>query len=366
MADKVNNEQEIDLIKLVKDLWERKITIFKWCGIGVIVALVVAFSIPKEYTSQVTLVPELSSSSQMGNLGGLASMMGVNINNSVGADAISSMIYPDVVASLPFITALFPIEVTTVDGELSTDLYTYILKHQKKSWWSYIIDIPKSMLSRFIRWISGEESIDGGGKNGVNMEFFTKNERKVVESLRGKISLEVDSETGIIAATVNMQDPQIAQQVAKRVVENLQIYITDYRTQKAKVDMEYASKVYLSSQEEYYKLQSAYAAYIDENRNITSSLYRVEQERLQSEMNLAYSLYSNLAANYEKAKLKVQERTPVYTIINPSTTPLEASSPSKMLILVVFVFLSGCASVVYLIIKDKLLGYLFGKEESVN
>ncbi len=360
MADKINKDQEIDLIKLIKDLWERKIVIIKWCAIGVVLALVVAFSIPRGYTSQTTLVPESSSSgSQLGNLGGIASMMGVNLGSSVGSDAISVILYPDVVASIPFMTSLFSMEVTSIDGEISTDLYTYMLEYQKKSWWRYIIDIPKSMLSRLIRWISAEEPIEGSGEDGVNIEFLTKKESKVLEVLSEVISIEVNPNNGIITVSVEMQDPQIAFQVAKEVTQKLQYYITDYRTQKSKEDMKYAKEVYITSQEEYYKLQNAYAAYIDENRNITSSLFRVEQERLQNEMSLSYSVYSNLAANYETAKLKVQEHTPVYTIINPPTIPLRASSPSKILILVIFVFLSGCASVVYLIIKDKLLGYLY-------
>ncbi|MFI3296140.1 MAG: Wzz/FepE/Etk N-terminal domain-containing protein [bacterium] len=367
MADKVNKEQEIDLIKLIKDLWQRRKTIFIWCGVGVAFALIIAFSIPRGYTSETTLVPESSSSgSQLGNLGGIASMMGVNLGSSAGADAISVILYPDVVASIPFMTSLFPMEVNSIDGEISTDLYTYMLEYQKKSWWRYIIDVPKSMISRFIKWISAEESIEGSGENGVNIEFLTKKEDKVLELLNEAISIEVNQNNGIVTVSVEMQDPQIAFHVAKEVTQKLQYYITNYRTQKSKEDMEYAKEVYITSQAEYYKLQNAYAAYIDENRNITSSLFRVEQERLQNEMSLSYSVYSNLAANYETAKLKVQEQTPVYTIVNPPTIPLRASSPSKMLILVVFVFLSGCASVVYLIIKDKLLGYLYSTSDNAE
>ena len=59
-------------------LWRRRKSFYKSCGIAVVVALVVAFSIPKEYAVTVTLSPE-SGESSGSNLGGIASMMGVNL-----------------------------------------------------------------------------------------------------------------------------------------------------------------------------------------------------------------------------------------------------------------------------------------------
>ena len=53
-----SEEQEIDLIELAQKVWAERKLVFKACGIAVIVALVVAFSIPKEYATSVTLAPE--------------------------------------------------------------------------------------------------------------------------------------------------------------------------------------------------------------------------------------------------------------------------------------------------------------------
>ena len=94
-----DNAQEIDLIELAKRLWGERKFIFKCCGIAVVVGLVVAFSIPKEYSTTVKLAPETSDpSKKMGNLGGLAAMAGINLNSTSGADAISPDLYPDVVS----------------------------------------------------------------------------------------------------------------------------------------------------------------------------------------------------------------------------------------------------------------------------
>ena len=51
-------EQEIDLIELAQKVWASRKLVFKACGIAALVGLVVAFSIPKEYSTSVTLAPE--------------------------------------------------------------------------------------------------------------------------------------------------------------------------------------------------------------------------------------------------------------------------------------------------------------------
>jgi len=51
-------EQEIDLIELAQKLWKERKFLLKGCGIAVVVGLIVAFSIPKEYTTTVKLAPE--------------------------------------------------------------------------------------------------------------------------------------------------------------------------------------------------------------------------------------------------------------------------------------------------------------------
>ena len=128
--------------------------------------------------------------------------------------------------------------------------------------------------------------------------------------------------------------------------------VTHYRTQKAKKDLEFTENVLKESRSAYYKAQQAYAAFEDGNKNIISASYRTEQERLRNEMTLTFNVYNTLAQKLEQDKLRVQEQTPVYTIIEPATVPLKASSPKKLLILVAFIFLAFIGGCGYLIIKE--------------
>ena len=348
--DMDTNEQEIDLIELAKRLWGERKFLFKCCGVAIVVGLVVAFSIPKEYSTTVKLAPETSDpSKKMGNLGGLAAMAGINLNSTSGADAISPDLYPDVVSSIPFLLELFPVQVTNEKGDYSASLYDYMNDHQKSAWWSYVVQTPFKLLGVVKDLFSKEESVSSGELTSFRL---TNKQAGVINALQQRISASVDKKTSVITVSVQMQDPLISANITQIVLEKLQGYITNYRTQKVKQDLEFTEKVFSEARESYYKAQRAYAAFEDANKNIISASYRTEQERLKNEMTLTFNVYNTLAQKLEQDKLRVQEQTPVYTIIQPATVPLKAASPKKPLILIGFVFLAIFGGIGYLFIKD--------------
>ena len=57
------DEDEIDLLELVKTIWDKRMFIVKVVGIGAILGVVVALISPKEYKSSATLMPEYSNES---------------------------------------------------------------------------------------------------------------------------------------------------------------------------------------------------------------------------------------------------------------------------------------------------------------
>lgn len=358
MYPPVPEEQEIDLIELAQALWKERKFLLRICGIAVLVGLVVAFSLPKEFTTTVKLAPETEDATKkMSGLGGLAAMAGINLGASAGADAISPDLYPDVVQSTPFLLELFLVEVKDKKGNFSGSLYEYMDEHQRMAWWGYIVKLPFQALGAVMNAFSDEEA----SSDQLNPFHLTKDQQEVLKSLQERISVSVDKKTLVITASVQMQDPVISAEMTKVVLERLQNYITEYRTRKVKNDLVFTQKVFAEAKEAYYKAQQAYAAFEDANRNIISSSYRTEQERLKNEMTLTFNVYNTLAQKLEQDKLRVQEQTPVYTVIEPATVPLRASSPKKPLILVGFVFLALFGSIGYLFVKDMFVAGGNGK-----
>ena len=336
-------EQEIDLLELAGKIWADRRLVLKWCGIAVVVALVVAFSIPKEYTTTVMLAPEVEGGSRsLGGLSALAGMAGINMGSGESSDALYPDLYPDIVSSVGFTTELFNVPVKDAEGELDTNLYTYLKEEQRSPWWSAIISFPFKCLGWVMSLFKEEEE---GTDGGVNPFQLTKDEDGVVKALNERIAVSVDKKTSLISLSVTMQDPLISATMTDTVMAKLQDYITEYRTNKARHDLDFTQKLYDEAQKKYYDAQQAYADYVDMNQNISLRIVQTRQERLQNEMNLAYNLYNQTAQQLQLAKAKVQENTPVYTIVQAATVPLKASKPSKLMILVGFVFLAGVGSV---------------------
>ncbi|MDE6692355.1 MAG: chain-length determining protein [Muribaculaceae bacterium] len=346
------DEKEIDLLELFGKLWQAKRTLI-WAGvIGMVVGLVVAFSIPKEYTTDMKLAPEVTGNTKMGGggLSALASMAGINLSSGAGTDAVNPMLYPEIVSSVPFMTGLFDVPVTTSDDEHMT-LRDYLEYKTKSPWWNVVIGLPFKAIGAVKDLFS--EPVDTAKQYKVDPFRLSYDQSELVKMLNGCISSDVDTKTAVISVSVTMQDPLVSALIADTVVSRLQEYVTDYRTEKARKDLSYAEKINEEAKAEYHKAQQRYAGYVDRNHGVVTRAGQTEEERLQNEMSLAYSLYSNTLQQYQLARAKVQEITPVYTVLKPATVPILPSKPSKVVILIGFIFLAVVAASAWV---------LFGKD----
>lgn len=349
-------EQEIDLIELARRIWKERKLILKWCGWAVIVALVVGFSIPKEYTARVTVAPETANNgkSMSGGLSALAGMAGIDLGSMQNNDALSPELYPDIVKSIPFSVEIFDVKVTDMEGKLNTTVYEYLDEYQKKPWWGHVIGAPFKALGWIVKKIKGEEENNNDDKN-VNPFRLTNKQSAIINELSERIIVEVDKKTSVIMISVTMQDPLIAATLTNEVMNKLQDYITEYRTNKARKDLEYTQKLYEESMQNYHKLQQEYAQYVDRNHNVSLRSAQTYQDRLKNEMELAFNVYNQTAQQLQVAKAKVQEDTPVYTVVEAATVPLSASKPMKLMILIGFVFLAGMGSCGWVLFGENMI-----------
>ena len=347
-------EQEIDLLELAARVWADRKLVLKWCGVAVVVGLVVAFSIPKEYTTTVTLAPETTQGGTMGGLSALAGMAGINLRTGQeGGDALNPDLYPDIVSSVAFSTELFDVPVQAEKDSLKCTLYEYLDEHQRAPWWSAVAKVP----FQCIGWVASlfRDKEEEGAEGRVDPFRLTKEETDIVKALNSRISVSVDKKTSVITLDVTMQDPLIAATLTDTVMSKLQAYITDYRTNKARHDLAFTQKLYDEARAKYYEAQQAYADYVDMNQNVTLRSVQTRQERLQNEMTLAYNLYNQTAQQLQLARAKVQESTPVFTVVQAPTVPLQASKPSKPMILIGFVFLAAVGTVGWILFGRDLL-----------
>ena len=357
-------DEEIDLIEILRRIIAVRKTIYKAAGVGMVMGIIIAISIPKQYTVKVTLSPEMGNSKGSSGLAGLAaSFLGSgSVIGGDGSDALNAALSSDIVSSTPFLLELLNMKVLIPKENIKT-LEAY-LDEQSSPWWNYIIGIPgiviESIKSLFVD--TDNPIIDRSLQKGT-IEL-TREERDKIIFLRKNIVATMDKKTAITGISVTLQNPKVAAIVADSVVCKLQELIISYRTSKSKEDCAYLEKLFKERQEEYYVMQKKYADYVDTHDNLILQSVRTEQERLQNDMNLAYQVYSQVANQLQVARAKVQEEKPVFAVVEPAVVPLFPSGMGKLLYMLLFGFIAVIVTMGWLLIKKELLNNLQQKHET--
>ena len=323
-----DEEIEIDLMDILRKVIGIRKTIYKAAGIGLMFGVIIAISIPKKYTVEVTLSPEMGSAKEGGLSGLAASFLGSGVTMGDGTDALNASLSADIVSSTPFLLELSNMKVPVLgNGEISLNSY---LNEESSPWWNYVIGFPSMVISgvKSLFTENEDESISSDKASLGTIELSQKESQKI-ELLKRKIAASVDKKTSMTTVSVTLQHPKVAAVVADSVVKKLQEYIIDYRTSKSKEDCLYLEKLFKERQQEYYEAQKKYADYMDSHDNIILQSVRTEQERLQNDMSLAYQVYSQVAGQLQVARAKVQEEKPVFAVVEPAVVPLKPSGTSR-------------------------------------
>lgn len=331
---------ELNIPKLINVIRKDKKNILVWLCVSAVIGVVVAFSIPKEYEADVTLAPETSTANSLTNsISSLASMVGMDMSFGGGQDAIYPEIYPDLMQSTDFIVSLFPIRVKSLDGEIDTDYYDYLKTKQKVEWWFIPVNFAKEIIKKF----KSDDNRGGGKGNEVDPFMLTRDQYMIAKGIIGSISCEVDKKTSVISLSVKAQDPLIAATLCDSIKERLQVYITNYRTVKARNDQAYMERLCEDARLDYVKAQNEYAKYADAHKNLILTAYVAKQEELENELQLKYGIYQQIVQQLQLAKAKVQEKTPAFTVVRAVTVPVKHSNKPKIVILFLFLVLGSIA-----------------------
>ena len=327
-------EQPIDwvemLAKLLKHKWYIMIFTFAFAVVGVVFALMQK----RQYDVDVVLTPEIEGKSGSSSLKSLASMVGLSSSSlSGGADAITFMVFPEVCSSTPFLTGLFSVPVTTYVSDKdyergkrpkTTTLFKYISKE----------DEPKKGLAAWMEDIFGKDDKEKKEDNSVvNPSHLTRMQDRVLRYLSKHISANVDNKTGLTTIHVSIDDPLIVTTLADTVCQRLQDYVTEYKTKKAKQDLDYFTKLSDEAHEALIDAQQAYARSVDFDRSVILQSVSSEKERLRVESQLAQQVFEQMEQQKAAAKAKYQELKPAFAVIQPATMPLKPSNSRKNVVL---------------------------------
>ena len=345
----VFEDDSIDLISLLSQVFKSRWLIIKVSSITVVIGVIVALTTPNTYTSRVTFIPQTGGDSKpSSSLSGLASLAGINLGGMIGGSDIPPTLYPQIVSSIPYKLELLNTSIEKTDSAISLREYLddnsggSLLGVFKK----YTIGLPGLILSTLKGSAIGGD-VQKGGVYQINAD-----DKRLFENLNSKLILSLNEKEGFITLSFSDEDKFVAAQVAESAKELLQQRIINFKNQMAREVLNYTTKQYQENKISYEALQDSIAIFKDQNLNISSSLYQNRLDRLERELNIASSVLEQLASQVEQAKLQVNKDTPVFTIIEPVTVPFQRSAPKRSLIVIIWTFFGAVLSTGYVLIRE--------------
>jgi uncharacterized protein involved in exopolysaccharide biosynthesis len=345
-------EDSIDIIALLKTVWNGKKIIIKTTAVFFIIGCLVALLSPTVYTSETTFVPQTSdqNSSSTKGLGSLASLAGINLNAEASSSIdnyISPMLYSRITESNEFLITLLNENIIKLNGN-QLALKDYLLEN--KGGFSFIGFIKKYTIGLFKT--DNNEVINSEIAERYN--FISDEDFSLIKSLRSKFLVETVEKDGYIKVFGYDKDALISTQITTLATKLLQSRIIALRTNKIKAQLIFSKEQYDLKKVEFEKLQNKLAEFKDSNKNISTAKFMAELQKLESEYQLQQNILTNLASEYNNNKIKLNKDTPIFSVLDEVSVPNERSEPKRSLIALIWVFLGVVLSTGYLLVKEPL------------
>lgn len=340
----INREdQEIDLVELVKRLWQKRKFIIYVTLVFMLLGLMVALFSPKVFTASCLFVPQSSSKGPSSSMVSLASLAGINLNQ-MSTESLSPMVYPQVLSNVDFRKELMYSRIKFEEFDTPITILDYYTneEYNKPSAMSYVMKYTIGLPFVILNAIRGEKDTLALIPEGSGISSYTKEEYDCAKILGELLSLNINDKDGYIELSASMPEAGAAAELASIAFDLLGKYVTKFKVEKAQATLDYVNDRLEEAKADFTEKQVAYASFKDANRNLMTATSQIKETKLRQEYDLANTIYSELARQKVQVELQVKEDTPVLSVVKPVVVPFERAKPKRSMILVAFTFLGGC------------------------
>ena len=329
MDNSNNHYNEIDLIQIAKTVWKSRIFVVYFSSLFFFSGIAIALLLPVVYTSSSTFILS-SNNDEKSSIGGVASLVGINLGGITNDNQIPPTMYPTVGESVEFKRLLLD---EYIDENQNLKLKEFLIEY-------YDIDFETSVLNDDKLFVSeGEDNL---------FEILGEN----------IISISVNERDGFVSISANMPTSEYAAKTCINARKILQTIVINTKIKRAKEILNFNEEQLNLKKIEFDEIQDKIAYFEDSNLNIINSKYRNELNKLRAEFQIINSVYTELSKQLEQSKLQVNRDTPVFSIVKEASMPVKKSSPKRTLIVLVFGFLGFVISVFWVVSKDTIINVI--------
>lgn len=354
----MENKSKIDLVLVAKRIWIERVTLIKIVVLFFILGIFFALISPRVYTAKSIFIPQSSQGAKSsGSIGGLASLAGIDLGSMDGANDVPPTLYPQFLSSSDFKKKLLQVLVTIPGTSSKVSYQEFYEKYYSPGLLELIIKYTLGLPREILTLVQKKPELVSSEDQGDTLTFFqmTFEEFEHFKRLDGQLSVVNKDKEGVIELSFSMQDPLMAAELAQASESLLQEAVINYKIQNAKEQLEFTEARFKEKKVEFENVQAKLANFKDRNQNVISASLLNQQQKLEAEYDFSFSIYTELAKQLEQAKLQVAKDTPVFSIIQPVTIPVQKSSPNRPLILVIFLVIGIVLSLSILVGKEIIL-----------
>ncbi len=150
---------------------------------------------------------------------------------------------------------------------------------------------------------------------------------RTIDRLRKSVGVVTSTKTGTVELNVRMPAPDLAQQVAARMLDLLNEFNLQTRQSQARAERIFVQRRLEEVGGELRSAENALQSFLQANRQFQDSpQLAFQRERLQREVSLRQQLYASLSQAYEQSRIDEVRDTPVITVVESPVVPAEPDS----------------------------------------
>ena len=321
--------KEIDIKEVIDEVKGARKVIILISGALFAIGAILGLTTPNSWSTGSTLMLESKNSLSLGGgFGGFADLAGIDLGQAEGND-LNPEVYSRLIDSPVFLVGLLNHTFSYSKLDDSFSLKKFLVEEQRHGLIASVLGVfetPESFDDLGDRLIDGYLSI--------NME-----EIDLLEEIRSHIGVAYDKKNKLVSVSTTFQDPLASAAITGYTIDYLTKYSIDYQTEKEKQNLEFITNQLNMKKAEFDSIQNELALFQDQNIGPLNNKARVQLENLNTKFDLAFEIYSTLLKSQQESKLKLQEKIPVFTVLEPVVIPEKPNGRGTIMKSVIGAFL---------------------------
>ena len=302
-------------------------------------------------------MPQVSDkNSSTKGLGSLASLAGINLNAESASSLdnyLSPLLYSKVGESDEFSQKIIEEYLINEEGD-SVKIKNYLKSKEGFSILGFIRENTIGIISNMVN--KKQDFTENEIISGYNI--ISNEDYSSIIKLKSLFQIELYRKDGYIKVIAHEKNAFTSAQLVKIITNNLQSEIIEIRTKKIKDELFYSKKEYEKQKEKFQSIQNKRAKFKDSNITISSAVWKSELEKLDSEYQLQESILRGIATEYNQNKIKLNKKTPIFSVIDEVSIPNVRYKPKRTQIVLIFVSIGLAFAITFVLYRDYIINLM--------